>query len=334
MHTHHIPHTPERPASRTFPKRAAIAGAVLSSVVGLSAFATSAHANEFYPIPSDSLATSCNGLVGVNDIILSNSGTDTAHFTIQWDLDFTTGVDLVDVAPMDTVTKEYLPLEGHYAHYTVTAPGQPAWASNASTYTDCVPSPIGVIKLVCPPDGSSAYLSYEYSNTSSKSATFSFGYPDGSSATSVIDHLDGDKVVTFPVAEDTLVDGFIKADGKSLWSFSQIVDCLPPIPATTIPATTIPDTTIPATAIPETTDPAPAPSTTVVAVVPPVVEQLPPTVPPTAPPTTAFVPGGERLPATGSSSGIVAILAAGMLVIGSVLLTFAARRKPGRGAAG
>src|SRR4051812_34874042 len=105
MHTHHIPNTPARPARRTCPNRAAIAGGVLSSVVGLSAFATAAHASEFYPVPSASFATSCTGLVGNNDFTLTNSGTDTAHFMIQWDLDWTSGIDLVDVAPNDIVTK-------------------------------------------------------------------------------------------------------------------------------------------------------------------------------------------------------------------------------------
>ncbi|MCU1368694.1 MAG: hypothetical protein JWN39_4333 [Ilumatobacteraceae bacterium] len=326
MHTHHIPNTTERPASRTFPKRAAIAGAVLSSVVGLSAFATSAHANEFNPVPHASFASSCNGPQGVDDIILSNTGSDTAHFTIQWDLDGPSGTDFVDVVPNDIVTKEYLTLEGHYAHYTVTAPGQPAWWSTASSYTDCVPSPIGVIKLVCPSDGSSAYLQYTYSNHSVVPLQFQFGYPDGTTSTEQVDASSGDPVKTIPVAEDTLVDGFIKGGGQALWSFSQTVDCLPPIPATTIPETSIPATTISETTIPATV-PVTVPASTVVAMVPPLVEQLPPTVPP----TTAFVPGPQRLPATGNSSGIVAILAGGMLVIGTVLLTVVARRKPRSG---
>ena len=329
MNTPRILTEHERPATRASSSRAVLAGAVLCSVVGLSTFATSAAANEFYPVPSSSFASSCNGPKGINEITLVNNGTDTAHFTIQWNLDWTTGTDLVDVVPGTPVTKTYFPLEGHYASYDISAPGQPAWTSHATTFTDCVPSPIGVITLVCPSDGSSAFMRYAYSNHSTVGLQYEFGYPNGTTSSEQVNASSGDPIKMFPVAEDTDVTGFIKAGGQTLSSFTQHVNCLPPIPATTIPDTTIPATTIPATTVPDspipaTTVPPTEPPTTAIAVLAPVIKRHAPT----TPLPTAFVPGATRLPATGSTPAAVAILAGSTLVVGAILLALTARRRP------
>lgn len=328
MHTHHT--NPRRPIRRSSPKtRALVAGAVLTTITGLAAFSTSASADEFYPVPSAALGVTCKGSIGDDAIIMTNSGTDTAHFTIQWNIGNQSGTDMIDVVAGDTQTKDYYPPEGSQSSYGISAPGQPPFTASASTYTDCVPSPIGVITLVCPPDGSTPYLQYTYKNISSKSATFTFGFPDGSTTTATLDANDGEKTDAVPVVEDAQANGSIAADGKTLSSFSQVVNCIPDIPVTTIPATTIPDTTIPDTTVPapDTTVPAVVVTVPVETSVPPVVEQLPPTVPPTV--HTAPLP--TTLPVTGKSSAIVIVLASGMLLLGTVLLTLVARRKPRRG---